>query len=386
MANRSSKQPGGTVLIANPGADLYGSDRMMLETVEALRAAGWRVVVSVPHDGPVVPEVRRRGAEIAFCRTPVVRKAALKPAGALRLIGDVLLGILPALRLIRRVRPDVVYVSTITPFLWLLLSRLTGHRTICHVHEGEASASALVRRMINVPLLLAHRLVVNSQFSLNVLTESVSVLGRRADVVYNAVRGPAVPSSARYRLTPPYRLLYVGRLSPRKGPDVAIHALVLLRQRGVQATLDLIGDVFPGYEWFRADLDEMVTTNGLNGAVSFHGFSSHIWPHAAVADIMLVPSVTEEGFGNTAVEAALAARPAVVSDLAGLKEATAGLAATVRVAPGDAFALAGGVERIITEWPRMRAAAAEDAVFAASRCAPKSYADRIIDALDGVSR
>jgi glycosyltransferase involved in cell wall biosynthesis len=368
---------GGTVLIASPGADLYGADRMMLETVEALRDAGWRVVVSLPHDGPVVPEIRRRGGEVAFCRTPVVHKAALRPIGALRLVRDVLLGILPALRLIRRVRPDVTYVSTVTPFLWLIIARLAGRRVVCHVHEGEATASPHVLKALNAPLFLAHRIAINSTFSRDVLRRAWPRLAARAEVIYNAVRGPAEIVPSRAELASPYQLVYVGRLSPRKGPQVAVQAVRLLRERGIDVHLNLVGAVFPGYEWFRTELEEAVADAALTEAITFCGFQTQAWPRLAAADIVLVPSTVDEPFGNTAVEAALAARPSVVSDIAGLKEASDGLTSTVRVPAGDASAIAYGIELIVREWATYREAAAEDAVYAAARYAPKTFADQI---------
>jgi glycosyltransferase involved in cell wall biosynthesis len=382
----TAKQARQTVLIVNPGADLYGSDRMMLETLEALRDAGWHVVVSVPHNGPLVPEVRRRGGEIAFCRTPVVRKAALKPAGALRLGADVLLSFGPAFRLIRKVRPDVVYVSTVTPFLWLLVARLARRRVICHVHEGEATASRYVLKALNAPLFLAHRIVINSAFSHGVLGRAWPRLAARAQVIPNAVRGPAEIAPSRAELTEPYRLVYVGRLSPRKGPHVAVQAVRLLRERGFDIRLDLIGAVFPGYEWFEVELENAVAEAGLNEAVTFRGFHSQAWPWLAAGDVVLVPSTVDEPFGNTAVEAALAARPSVVSDIAGLKEAAEGLTSAVRVPAGDAPAVADGIELIVREWSSYRVAAAEDAVYAAAQYAPKSYADRIVETVEGVAR
>jgi glycosyltransferase involved in cell wall biosynthesis len=384
--NLMTERRDGTVLIASPGADLYGSDRMMLETVEALRDAGWRVVVALPHDGPVVPEIRRRGGEVALCRTPVVRKSALKPAGALRLAGDMLLGILPALRLIRRVHPDVVYVSTITPFLWLLMARLTGRRVVCHVHEAEASASLYVLKALNGPLFLAHRIVINSAFSRSVLGRAWPRLAARAEVINNAVRGPAEIMPPRAELAAAYRLVYVGRLSPRKGAHVAVQAVRLLRERGFDVHLDVVGAVFPGYEWFRIELEKTVADASLGDAVTFRGFQTRAWPWLAAADIVLVPSTVDEPFGNTAVEAALAARPSVVSDIAGLKEASDGLTSAVRVGAGDASAIAYGIELIIREWAGYREAAAQDAVYAASRYAPKAYADRIVDVVEGVAR
>ena len=57
------------VLIANPGSDLYGSDRMVLETVRALVGAGRRVVVTVPMAGPLVPLLEEAGAEVCLLYT-----------------------------------------------------------------------------------------------------------------------------------------------------------------------------------------------------------------------------------------------------------------------------------------------------------------------------
>ena len=50
------------------------------------------------------------------------------------------------------------------------------------------------------------------------------------------------------------RLVVTGRISPRKGQEVAVDALERLRERGRPATLDLVGAVFPGYEWCERDL------------------------------------------------------------------------------------------------------------------------------------
>ena len=43
----------GVVLLAHPSAELYGSDRVFLESVSALVLAGKSVVVSLPVTGPL---------------------------------------------------------------------------------------------------------------------------------------------------------------------------------------------------------------------------------------------------------------------------------------------------------------------------------------------
>ncbi|HEY7069413.1 MAG TPA: glycosyltransferase, partial [Acidimicrobiales bacterium] len=144
-----------TVLVAHPSPDLYGSDRVALASVEALAAHGWRVVATVPHGGPLVGPLREAGADVVVCPTPVLRRAALRPGGLLRLLVTTVGSVVPGVLLLRRHRPDAVYVSTLTAPLWLLLARASGRPVVCHLHEAEAEAGRprLVQRALAAPLL-----------------------------------------------------------------------------------------------------------------------------------------------------------------------------------------------------------------------------------------
>jgi GT2 family glycosyltransferase/glycosyltransferase involved in cell wall biosynthesis len=366
--------PGGPrrVLLAHPGAELYGSDRVLLESVAAL-ADRHRVVVALPHDGPLAAAVRDLGAEVVRCPMPVLRKEALRPRGAVRLLVQAVTGLPPAVRLIRSAGRDGVYVSTLTIPSWIVLARLLRIPVVCHVHEAERSAGPLLRRLLALPVSWASSVVVNSRFSLDVLTASAPAVRDRAAVVYNGIPGPGSVIPARPAIEGPVRLVYVGRLSPRKGPQVAVAALAELRRRGVPACLDLVGSVFPGYEWFEAELRDTVGREGLGDVVSFSGFRPDVWPALAAADVVLVPSVVDEPFGNTAVEAVLAARPLVVSDTSGLREAAEGYRSARRVPPDEPQAWAAAIAQLVADWPEVREQALADAERAATRHAPAAY-------------
>jgi glycosyltransferase involved in cell wall biosynthesis len=96
-----------------------------------------------------------------------------------------------------------------------------------------------------------------------------------------------------------------------------------------------------------------------------------------------VPSVQDESFGNAAVEGVLAARPTVVSDLAGLREAVEGYDSALVVPPGAPDGWAEAVQRIVAAWPWFRAVAAQDAARARNRHAPDRYRDRLSDVVLG---
>ncbi|WP_082487340.1 glycosyltransferase family 4 protein [Leifsonia sp. Root112D2] len=378
---------GRTVLFAHPSAELYGSDRVLLESIQAVVDAGARVIVTLPETGPLAPLIHDLGADVACCPTPVLRKSMLKPRGMINLLVQTIRGSIDGRRLLRSVRPDLVYVNTLTIPLWVVLGRVSRTRVICHVHEAEGSASRLLQRALNAPVLLAHQVVINSRFSMDVLAKSYSRLAVRSTIVYNGVVGPPHPQRGRPKLNGPLKILYLGRLSARKGVDIAVDAVAQLRDRGLAAHLDIVGAVFPGYEWYRDQLIDQVTRYGLATDITFHGFHSSIWPFLSDCDVVVVPSRLDEPFGNTAVEAILGARPAVTSNTSGLREAAGGYRSSVLISPSDPSALADALQSISDDWPTVREKAWLDRAQAVARHSPERYRRRIAaivdDALEG---
>jgi glycosyltransferase involved in cell wall biosynthesis len=367
------------VLFAHPSAELYGADRVFLESVSAAVETGAHVTVTLPVAGPLVRVLEARGALVVLSPSAVLQKSALRPRGFLRLLALGVRSARPGWRLARRAGADGVYVSTITVPAWLILGRLARRRVIVHVHEAETNAPRVVKRLLAAPVWLAHTVVVNSRFSLDTLVARTSRLRRRSVVLYNGVPGPPAVTPARASLEGPVQMLYIGRLSPRKGPQFALQVLADLVGRGVDARLKLLGSVYPGYEWFEDELRASAHEPELAGRVGFMGFQDDVWPIFAEADVVLIPSLIDEPFGNTAVEAILAARPVIASDTSGLREAAGGYGSAQLVAPGAIGAWADAVEKVIDDWFGFAAAAAEDATIARERHSVSTYRRRLAE-------
>ena len=126
----------------------------------------------------------------------------------------------------------------------------------------------MLRTALYLPLVFCQRIVINSRFSLDVLAASAPWLAKRTKIAYNAVEGPAEVVPPREHLDGAVRLMYMGRLSHRKGPHVLIDAVEMLRRRGREVRLDLLGAVFPGNEAYEVGLREQATPRGVGpGAV-----------------------------------------------------------------------------------------------------------------------
>jgi len=191
--------------------------------------------------------------------------------------------------------PDLAYVSTGTIPVWLLGARLARAPVLCHVHEAEEGHHRLVSLALAAPLALADRVVANS-------------------------RAAAEPTARRHTPGEPWELVLVGRLSSRKGIDVALNTVAPMAE-GQDVHLSVCGMHLPGYEWYEQDLRDRVGRPDVAGHVELLGYVHPTRDLLDAADVVLVPSRTEP-FGNTAVGGLPARRAVGASGVQGLSESS----------------------------------------------------------------
>jgi len=361
------------VLVAHPGGELYGSDRVMLESAIGFREAGWEVDAILGFDGPLAAELLAAGARVRIHGIPVLRKNLLTPTGLVRFAVESARALPALVRTIRAAKPDAVYVSTLTIPLWIIAARLCRRPVLCHVHEAETGGKAIVRRGLVAPLLLARGLVANSAFSADVASASFSRLAKRIVVVDNAVVGPTIATPPRTFVTDGLTVAYVGRLSPRKGVDLVLDAVIAANAAGERTTLSIIGSTFAGYEWYEEQLRQRAGQSGIEDRIEWIPFAADIWPILGRVDVLVVPSRLPEPFGNTAVEGVLAARPVIAADIGGLPEAVEGYRSAQLVEADSVAGIVDALLRVRTQWPRFAAAAVTDTGLADERHSPARY-------------
>jgi glycosyltransferase involved in cell wall biosynthesis len=374
-----------TVLIANPSGDVYGSDLQMLQSVAAMRSAGHRVVVAMPADGPLVGMLERAGAEILPVDFPVLRRANASLGPFAGMLLDAVRALPRLWRTVRRVRPDVVYVNTVTLPWWLLAGRLARRPVVCHVHEAETEDRRLVRLALALPLVLADATLVISRSTMRAMCEVVPRLERRAHLVYNGVPEPEeVPALPSREDGSPWRVVVVARLSPRKAPHLALEAVATLRRAGRDVRLDLCGTAFEGYESYVAELRARAEHPDLAGAVTFSGYASPVWPALARSHMMLAPSLREP-FGNAVVEAQLALRPVVATAALGHLESITDGETGLLVEVGDVEAMARATARLMDDGPLADRLAVQARRSALDRFTTTRYAREVNQLLEDLS-
>jgi glycosyltransferase involved in cell wall biosynthesis len=162
--------------------------------------------------------------------------------------------------------------------------------------------------------------------------------------IYNGVSLAPRPAPER-PWQPPFHLLTLGRLVPKKGYDVLLAACRLLDQEGFGFRLTVAGD---GPE--RQKLWQLITKYDLQGRVTLAGFV----PHREVprlfgeADLFIMPSLItatgdRDGIPNVVLEAMVHEVPVVATEVSGLPEVIRVPETGWIVPPSDPDALARAV-------------------------------------------
>ncbi len=216
---------------------------------------------------------------------------------------------------------------------------------IRHIHapwaDGPATAAWVASRLSGIPFsfsarardlhppdgALAEKLAAASLVRTNTRANEDYLTGlapREAAKIVNIYNGVSLaPQPAPERAwQPPFRLLALGRLVPKKGYDILLAACRRLAQEGFNFHLTLAGD---GPE--RHKLRQLIDRYSLREKVTLPGFV----PHREVprllreADLFLMPSLItpsgdRDGIPNVVLEALLHEVPVVATEVSGLPE------------------------------------------------------------------
>jgi len=186
--------------------------------------------------------------------------------------------------------------------------------------EPEVRARAEAEVMAQADLVLA-----NSTAEADWLERFYGADPERIEIVPpgvdHAFFSPGSQSGARWALGADDRpiILFVGRIQPLKGPDVAVKALARLERTDAQLWI-VGGSSGVGGKGAMEDVRHLVAANDLHSRVRLVPPQGHhlLASYYRAADVCIVPS-RSESFGLVALEAAACGVPTVASAVGGLR-------------------------------------------------------------------
>jgi glycosyltransferase involved in cell wall biosynthesis len=252
-------------------------------------------------------------------------------------------------RLIARHQPDIVETHHVKSHCLVAMSAMEQRARWVAFHHGYTQTDLVVRAQNQVDRWslprAAHVVTTNHRFVR--LLEDRGVRRDAITVLHNAVREVRATAEeaselrARLGLSPDERVvLAVGRLSHEKGQEYLVRAAASWRGR---ARLVIAGD---GPD--RSALERLAREIGCGDSVIFAGLTPHVAPFYAIANVFVLPSLSE-GSPNALLEAMAAGLPIVATDVGGVPEIAADDVNALLVPPRDSHVLAAAVRALLDD-------------------------------------
>jgi len=341
------------ILVVHSSAELYGSDRSLLDFVRH-RGRHIQVTVALPEQGILVKELEAAGAKVIVGEVCKIQRGMFTPRG---MLGTVL----AAFRSIRFLgsarhndRFDIVYSNTVAILGGALCARLWGVPHVWHVREILAGSKTLTAGFRHLVAGLSSAVVCNSGQTLEWIRPNKN--SDKYKVIWNGFDVPLVDLdrvAERARLgmtTDDILFVLVGRINAWKGQKLLVEAFASLAPGiATRAQLAIVGSAPAGQEHYESDLVAYVAKLGVSDRVKMIPYRADIDAIWVAADVVVVPSTEPEPFGRVAIEAMGFKQPVIAAAHGGLVEIVVDGVTGRLVAPCDVKALAEAMTEMISD-------------------------------------
>ena len=323
-----------------------GANMALAEQLEILVAMGYQITLASPKPGSFLEKMAQRGipSHVQFFYLWI--RAFEKPnSQRLRRTLRNLWTLIYILRL--AAKSDLVCSNTLCSPLGALAAWLLRKPHYWVIHEfGEEDHGFRLAlptpRAYRLMASLSEKIVVNSQAVMAKWAQYV--LPEKLALLYNIVEitpsGPPLP----FPEDGIFRLLMLGQISRGKGHSDAIRTVALLKERGIETRLHIVGSAWD--KTYKSELDALIARLGAENDIEI------LPPVDKPADIFiqyhlfLMCSICE-AFGRVTVEALKCGVPVIASDTGGSPEILATIGDGFLYRQGDPTSLADKVEELL---------------------------------------
>ena len=208
--------------------------------------------------------------------------------------------------------------------LGIMLSILTKLPVSCTVHAFDLftrSSAGLKYRLIKCKFIAAI-----SNFNIDYLRENCGQeIAELCHVIHCGIdvnRFCCVE-----RVPQPGRILFVAKLSPKKGLEVAIEACEKLKEQGFDFLFEIVGNSHEKWPWYQKHLEELIGRYRLEDKVKLLGAipNDQLMPLFSKASIFLMPCIKTKGNDMDGIpvammEATACRVPVVSTSISGIPE------------------------------------------------------------------
>lgn len=238
----------------------------------------------------------------------------------------------------------------------ILAARMQRVKCVQHLrgYEYNSLESRLAARWVTC-FIAVSKSVADSLLPLGVPRERIRVIYDGIDFE-DSVAKSVEPLAAGTFESGNFKIGLVGSLIPWKGQRVFVEAAaILINDMKMRDTrFFLIGDIVPGGEDYRRELEQLAAAANISDHLVFVGHQDNVYKFLTRLDLVVHASILPEPFGRVIIEAMALARPVIATSMGGPLEIIEHGRDGLLVRAGDPRSLAESVHELITNSDQRR--------------------------------
>ena len=319
------------ILFVSISSDMYGSSKVLLSLILQLKneSEEYHPVVCMPlGDGPFKDILIANSIQIIEMPVVKLERSLLKSLKMFSLISEYFKAKKIVEEEIKGMNINSIQSNTVATLFGAIYCLFHKPKHIFHVHEIIDHPKIATYFFKSLLRFFCDFIVFNSQATNHFYTKNSKLLQKKSMTIVNGVDkvDPSITSSEINNIREKYFnakedqfiIGLVGRINRLKGHSLLLDTFEEVSKSYPNSKLCFIGSPPPNQDFFLTNLQSEVKQSNVADKVSFVGFQNNIFPILESLDLVIVPSTEQESFGLIIVEAMLAKKAVIGSNIGGI--------------------------------------------------------------------
>ncbi|MFT8703224.1 MAG: glycosyltransferase family 4 protein [Oenococcus oeni] len=305
-----------TIMYLHAGAEMYGSDKVLLQLVTGLDKKKFDPIVVLPEHGPLEEILITAHIQTEIVPYPILRRKYFNPKGMINYAIGYLKAAKVLARLAEKYHVDLIHVNTLAVLEGITLKKRIKKPLIWHVHEILLSPKFMWKLTAYLSAKYADKIVVVSNATGDHLKKAGYAKKNQIVTIYNGIKisDQSIKENFRKEYNIPDDALvfgHVGRINAWKGQEDFLKASLQLLPNYPKMHILFSGNAFKGEEWREEKLKKEIVESAFQGRIHYLGFQREVGKVFNTMDVFISSSTRPDPFPMVTLEAMAHAKPII---------------------------------------------------------------------------
>ncbi|KGH79922.1 glycosyl transferase family 1 [Oenococcus oeni IOEB_0607] len=314
-----------TIMYLHAGAEMYGSDKVLLQLVTGLDKKQFKPIVVLPEHGPLEKALATNNIQTEVVVYPILRRKYFNLKGIFNYASGYFKAGKVLADLAEKNHVDLVHVNTLAVLEGITLKKRIKKPLIWHVHEILLSPKFMWKLTAYLSAKYADKIVVVSNATGEHLKKAGYAKKNQIITIYNGINILKQLDNSDFRQEfgiPKNAFVFghVGRINAWKGQEDFLKASLKLMPDYPKMHILFSGNAYKGEEWREGKLKKEINESGFSDRIHYLGFQKNISKIYRTIDVLVSTSNGRETFSLVVAEAMSCSKPVISYNIGGPSE------------------------------------------------------------------